>query len=140
LYIISKCLLGYNCKYNGGNNKNEKILEFCKNRDFIEVCPEEAGGLKSPRPPAEIVNGLVIDKTGKDLTHAFTIGAEKSLKNVIDKKDNIEGAILKANSPSCGVGTIYDGTFSHSKSEGDGIFAKKLRGIGINLMTEEDFK
>ena len=140
MYIVSKCLLGYNCKYNGGNNRNEEVLEFCKNKSIVAVCPEEAGGLKSPRPPAEIIDNLVIDKVGEDLTDAFTKGAEISLKYALDKNETIEGAILKANSPSCGAGTIYDGTFSHVKVKGDGMFARRLRDIGIDLMTEEDFK
>lgn len=140
MYIISKCLLGYNCKYSGGNNKNDNILEFSKNNEYIALCPEEIGGLKSPRPPAEIVGDRVINNEGKDVTYEFHKGAELSLKEAVESGKRIEGAILKANSPSCGVGTVYDGTFNHVKVKGDGIFAQKLRSMGIDLKTEEDFK
>lgn len=137
MYIVSNCLLGVDCKYNGGNNKNDEVIEFCKTHDYVTICPETAGGLKSPRPPAEIVNKpggevSVINSEGKDLTYEFNDGASKSIEKVMKELSSrgdtarIEGAILKANSPSCGSGVIYDGTFTGNKTEGYGIFTAQL--------------
>lgn len=144
MYIVSACLLGCDCKYSGGNNHNEAVTQFTKEHKYIMICPETAGGLKSPRPPAEIVNGRVIDKEGTDVTEAFERGAGLSLKAAGDESERagepIEGAILKANSPSCGCGRIYDGTFTGTLTDGYGLFAALLKEKGIPLMTEEDFE
>lgn len=144
MYIISKCLLGYKCKYSGGHNRDEKVIDFCDNHLFVAVCPEVLGGLKSPRAPAEIIGDRIIDEEGKDVTDEFNSGARIALDTIIKKSeesgDEIEGAILKANSPSCGAGTIYDGTFSHVRIVGDGCFTKLLRPLDIDIMTEEDLR
>lgn len=149
MYIVSRCLLGENCKYNGANNLSEDVVQFCKSHTFTSVCPETCGGLKAPRDPAEIVrseNGFfrVIDASGKDLTENFLSGAEKELDNSIrtaEKMDeSIEGAILKANSPSCGAGKVYDGSFSRTLVEGDGIFAGRLRELGIEIANENNLR
>ena len=138
MFIISRCLLGFDCKYNGGNNRNEDVVEFCKTHDYITVCPETAAGLDAPRDPAEIVPVddeyfKVLDSSGKDLTREFDYGAELSLNSVLVEHGSrkhgtckIEGAILKANSPSCGSGVIYDGTFSGTLTGGNGLFTDKL--------------
>lgn len=137
MYIVSRCLLGYDCKYDGGNNKNDEVIEFCKTHDYVTICPETEGGLESPRPPAEIVRGegedtRVINENGLDVTRQFNEGAMRSIEIVMKElavrgdTARIEGAILKANSPSCGSGIIYDGTFSHGKTEGYGIFTAML--------------
>ena len=142
MYIVSACLLGQNCKYNGGNNRNEDVVEFCRTHKYVTVCPESAGRLPSPRPPAEKVGSKIMDKNGKDLTEAFIRGAEISLKSCMEMArlsgEEIEGAILKANSPSCGVGHIYDGTFSGTLTEGNGVFAGMLRRLGIETITEKE--
>ena len=142
MYIVSACLLGQNCKYNGGNNLNEEVVEFCKNHKYITVCPESAGKLPTPRPPAEKVGDRIVDKDGKDVTDAFLRGADISLKSCIEMArisgEEIEGAILKANSPSCGVGQIYDGTFSGTLTEGDGVFAGMLKRLGVEIITEKE--
>ena len=142
MYIVSACLLGQNCKYNGGNNINEEVVEFCKNHKYITVCPESAGKLPAPRPPAEKVGGRIVDKDGKDVTDAFLRGADISLKSCIEMArisgEEIEGAILRANSPSCGVGQIYDGTFSGTLNEGHGVFAGPLKRLGIEIITEKE--
>ena len=139
MYIVSACLLGQNCKYNGGNNRNEDVVEFCRTHKYVTVCPESAGRLPSPRPPAEKVGSKIMDKNGNDLTEAFIRGAEISLKSCMEMArlsgEEIEGAILKANSPSCGVGHIYDGTFSGTLTEGNGVFAGMLRRLGIETIT-----
>ena len=142
MYLVSACLLGQNCKYNGGNNRSEEVVEFCKTHKYVTVCPESAGKLPAPRPPAEKVGGRIVDKEGKDLTDAFLRGAEISLKSSMEMArlsgEEIEGAILKANSPSCGVGQIYDGTFSGTLTEGDGVFAGMLKRLGIEIITEKE--
>ena len=142
MYIVSACLLGQNCKYDGENNLNEEVVEFCKNHKYITVCPESAGKLPAPRPPAEKVGGRIVDKDGKDVTDAFLRGADISLKSCREMArisgEEIEGAILKANSPSCGVGQIYDGTFSGTLTEGNGVFAGMLKRLGIEIITEKE--
>ena len=142
MYIVSACLLGQNCKYNGGNNLNEEVVEFCKNHKYITVCPESAGRLPAPRPPAEKTGCRIVDKDGKDVTDAFLRGADISLKSCMEMArisgEEIEGAILKANSPSCGVGQIYDGTFSGTLTEGNGVFAGMLKRLGIEIITEKE--
>ncbi|WP_442786023.1 DUF523 domain-containing protein [Hypnocyclicus thermotrophus] len=117
--LISSCLMGNRCKYNGGHNYRylySRLLKF----DFLQVCPETFGELKIPRPPAEIQNNnKVIDKTGKDVTTNFINGARKTLD--IANKNNCEIAILKSKSPSCGYREIYDGSFSGKLIKGNGI-------------------
>lgn len=142
MYIVSGCLLGRNCKYNGGNNANEDVIEFCKTHKYIEVCPESAAKLPCPRPPAEIVGSKVLNKYGKDLTIDFDRGAELSINTCLTMRDltgePIEGAILKANSPSCGCGKIYDGTFTGTLVDGYGVFARRLKRMGIEIITEKE--
>lgn len=142
MYIVSKCLLGENCKYNGGNNYNENVVDFLKGKRYIKVCPEVAGGLCTPRVPAEIQGDKVINQEGEDVTLAFKEGAYKSFKacNFIAKrlKEDIEGAILKAKSPSCGKDLIYDGSFTHTLIEGSGIFTRLVIEKNIEVLTEKD--
>ena len=149
MYIVSRCLLGCNCKYNGGNNRNEDVIEFCRTHDYITVCPETAAGLPAPRQPAEIVpveDGYfkVLDREGNDLTRAFDYGAELSLQSALVEHGSrvrgtcrIEGAILKANSPSCGAGTVYDGTFTGTLTGGNGLFTDKLIDTCLNERENE---
>ncbi len=159
MYIVSACLLGANCKYDGGNNDNEVVKDFCEGHKILAVCPETAGGLKSPRPPAEQVcvpdaNGSeeavmrVVNCKGEDVTEYFRRGAEICMEKVMaacgtpDQRnyEPPELAILKANSPSCGSGCVYDGTFTHTLVEGDGLFAELLKKAGINVITEKDIE
>lgn len=136
-YVVSACLVGKNTKYNGGNNLNEKILEFLKDKEYILVCPEIKGGLPIPRYPSEIVKDKVINSIGQDVTNKFNLGTQKEIERV--KKFKATKAILKSKSPSCGVNIIYDGTFSGNTINGDGIFAKELKKLGIEILTELDF-
>lgn len=142
MYIVSACLAGVNCKYNGGNNGSQWVKDFMENKECMLVCPELLGDLPTPRPPSEFIDGRVIDKNGKDITDNLMIGAEKSLarveKRAEELDETIELAILKANSPSCGCGKIYDGTFSRVLIDGDGIFASLLKKKGIKVITELD--
>ena len=205
MYIVSACLLGANCKYNGGNNDNEAVKDFCEGHKVLVVCPETAGGLTAPRPPAEQVkvsgagaadarimnnegdNVRILNSEGEDVTEYFLRGAEICFNKVMavcghsdqDGREENDGtergdceenngtgrgdckksdgkgsgdckeddgaevselAILKANSPSCGSGCIYDGTFTGTLTEGDGVFAAKLKEVGIKVLTELDIE
>lgn len=129
---VSACLLGENCKYNGGNNYNEKLARFLEGHEVVGVCPEVLGGLPTPRPTSEIVDGVVRHKDGTSVDKEFRKGAEASLKIV--KETGAELVILQSRSPSCGIGTIYDGTFSKTLISGDGVFVKLLKENGIRVM------
>ena len=122
--IVSACLLGENCKYSGGNNKNEAVISLAEDFELIPVCPECFGGLEIPREPSEIKGGAVVSKSGKDVTEAFKTGAEHTL--YIAKEKNCPAALLKERSPSCGFGEIYDGSFSGRLISGNGITAQLL--------------
>ncbi len=134
--LISACLAGVNCKYDGGNNSNNKIIELIKNGNAILICPEQLGGLKTPRTPAERLENKVITKDNQDVTEEYFKGANEVLE--IAKKFNIKKAILKSRSPSCGKNKIYDGTFSHTLTNRDGVTAELLRKNGIEVITEEE--
>lgn len=142
MYIISSCLLGDNCKYNGGNNRCQWVLDFIENHSYVAVCPETQGGLPSPRPPAEISGERVIDSEGRDLTGAFAAGAQLAYEKAIcaaeEAGEQLEGAILKAKSPSCGRDRIYDGTFSGQLTKGDGYLVRILKREGIKVITEKE--
>ena len=137
--MVSACLLGDNVKYNGENNKNHKLIEFLKkyNYEVIKVCPEVLGGLSIPRAPAEIIDDRVINTKNIDVTERYHQGAKKTL--AIARDNNIEIAILKKNSPSCGSGSIYDGTFSHTLIEGDGTTSRLLKENGIKVFNEDNY-
>jgi uncharacterized protein YbbK (DUF523 family) len=147
MILVSACLCGINCKYNGGNNLDPRILKLFKEGRAIPVCPEQLGGQSTPRPAHEIVKGTgadVLDGRARvlgpgetdDVTHEFIRGAEETLK--IARECDAKVAILKARSPSCGFGSIYDGTFSGSKRKGNGVTAELLARNGIRVYTEED--
>jgi len=134
--LVSACLIGENCKYNGGNNYSEKLMKFLEGKEYVAVCPEMLGGLKSPRIPCEIVNGVVMTKAGENVDREFRMGAQKALE--IAKNNNIDLAVLQQRSPTCGYRIIYDGTFSGNKTEGNGLFAQLLIDNGFKVMKEED--
>jgi uncharacterized protein YbbK (DUF523 family) len=141
MYLISACLAGINCRYDGKNSENELIMKLVKEEKAILVCPEELGGLPTPRPSCEIVadrDGIkkVKTKSSEDKTKEFLKGAEEALK--LAKEHNIKTAILKAKSPSCGVNKIYDGSFSGKLIEGNGLTADLLIKNGIEVITEVD--
>ncbi len=135
-YIVSACLMGDNCKYNGGNNCNENVVSFLKDKEYVKVCPECLGGLKIPRIPSEIVDNKVINQEGIDVTKEYNLGALKTLQ--IAKNNSCNCAILKSRSPSCGIGKIYDGTFSKIIKSGDGITTKILKDNGIEVISDEE--
>lgn len=134
--LVSACLLGDNCKYNGGNNRNERVLRYVEGNEVIRVCPEMLGGLSCPRKPVEWVGDRVLTKDGDDCTEAFRLGVQKALALIADK--HIDLAILQSRSPTCGVKQIYDGTFSGTRIPGQGALARALREQGILLMDAED--
>ena len=140
MILVSSCLTGINCKYNGGNNYNEKVFNLVKEGKAIPVCAEQLGGLTTPRIASEVkfVNGkrMVINKAGEDVTKQFEKGAQEILD--LAKKLNITQAILKARSPSCGKGKIYNGEFDGQLTEGNGILADLLIENGIEVITEEE--
>ena len=133
---VSACLLGENCKYNGGNNYNKKLVNFVESYEVIAMCPEVLGCLAIPRPPAEIVNGLVRQKNGISVDNEFKKGAQKAL-NII-KKNKIGLVILQSRSPSCGVNNVYDGSFTGKLIEGKGGFARILEENNIEVIDVED--
>jgi len=134
--IVSKCLLGYPCRYDGKSVPSQAIIDLQNKFELIPVCPEELGGLPTPRIPAEIVGDRVIRKDGKDITAEYTQGAEKALNTA--KENGCTIAILKSKSPSCGKGKIYDGTFSSQLTNGDGICVRLFKGNNIVVLTENE--
>ena len=134
--MVSACLIGEKCKYNGKDNCSEKLLEYIKDHEVIAVCPEVAGGLSIPRIPCEIVNGIVINKDGESKDAEFRKGAQICLRRALEEK--IDLAILQSRSPSCAAKQIYDGSFSGKLIDGQGIFAGMLSENGIRVMDVED--
>ena len=134
--LVSACLLGENCKYNGGNNRHERVLRYVQGHEIIPVCPEMLGGLPCPRKPVEWVGERVLTRDGDDCTEAFRLGVQKAIDIIGDKP--IDLAILQSRSPTCGVKQIYDGTFSGMRIDGMGALARALKEKGIPLMDAED--
>lgn len=133
---VSACLLGENCKYNGGNNESKKLKDYVEGHTVVPVCPEVMGGLPTPRDPAEIAGGVVRQKSGRSVDEEFRAGARAALKKIKDA--GAELAILQSRSPSCGVKEIYDGTFTGHLVKGKGVFAAILEEEGIRAMDVED--
>ncbi len=133
MILVSACLCGINCKYNGKNNYNEEVFKLVKDGLAIPVCPEQLGGLTTPRIPSEIKDGRVINKEGIDVTDNFKKGALEVLE--LCKKLNITKVILKSKSPSCGKGKIYNGNFDGTLVEGNGILTEILLKNNIEVIT-----
>lgn len=138
MLVVSECLIGGNCKYNGGNNYHKTLIHYIKNIDVIPICPEVLGGLPVPRVPCEVVGGRVKSRDGLDVTKEFLDGAEKSLS--LCKKYGVRTAILQSRSPSCGCGEIYDGTFKKQLIQGDGVTTKRLKENGIAVYDVEEIE
>ena len=134
--IVSACLLGQKCKYNGGDNYSEKVAEYIKGHEVIPVCPEVEGGLPTPRIPCEIVDGVVTNRADESKDREFRAGAACCLQKALAEKAEL--AILQSRSPSCGVRQVYDGSFTGWLIEGQGIFAEMLTECGIRVMDVED--
>ncbi len=136
--LVSACLYGHCCKYDGTSNLlKDKYFQILKNTGrLIPVCPEQLGGLPTPRIPSEIRDGKVFNQEGEDVTAQFELGAEKTL--AIARENGVRVAILKQGSPSCGCKKIYDGTFSGNKITGEGVTARKLVENGIPVFDETE--
>ena len=134
--MVSACLLGENCKYNGGNNLSEKVMKYIDGHEVIPVCPEVMGGLPTPRVPSEIVDNVVTMADGRNVDKEFRKGAQLGL--VLAKENNVDLVILQSRSPSCGVKQIYDGSFTGKKIDGQGVFARLLTDNGFRIMDVED--
>lgn len=137
MIFVSACLVGINCKYNGSNNYNKKIFDMIKEGKAIPICPEQLGGLSTPRDPTELknINGKIyaINNKGNDVTVQFERGANEVLK--LAKSLNIKKAILQPRSPSCGIGKIYSGNFDNKLIDGDGILVQLLKENGIEVVS-----
>ena len=131
---VSACLLGHDCKYNGGNNRSQKVLDYIEGHEVIPVCPEVTGGMPTPRVPVELKNGRAINRDGEDVTEFF----QKGVKLTMKKMQDIDLAILQPRSPSCGCKQIYDGSFTKTLIEGKGMFAQALAEAGIPMMDGDD--
>lgn len=136
--LVSACLLGNNCKYNGKNNFNAPLCRLLEGHEIIPVCPEMLGGLGCPRIPCEIQDGKVIGKDGCDYTENFERGSEIAMQIVQKEKPDL--AILQKRSPSCGLSQIYDGTFSQKLISDSGKFAQKLKMLDIPILEAESEK
>lgn len=134
--LVSNCLLGCECRYKGDSCKNEGITSLAKDHVLIGVCPEQLGGLATPRPPAEIQGNQLINNCGENVTKQYMKGAETAL--YIAKLNQVDFAIMKAKSPSCGKGIIYDGTFTGNLCNGNGVTTQMLIDNGFDVYTENE--
>ena len=132
--LVSACLLGRNCKYNGGNNFDPKVAEFLRGREVIPVCPEEILGM--PRTPMEIVDGVLINRDGETVDAIVRGQVERILERI--RHEQIECCILKSRSPTCGVRQVYDGSFSGKLVDGMGVLAQALHEAGYRCIDAED--
>lgn len=130
--LVSACLLGRNCKYSGGNNRDEKVVAFVQGHEVIPVCPEEILGV--PRVPMEIVGGVLINKEGVVVDGPV----RRAVAKIVEENRDADLAILKSRSPTCGVKQVYDGTFSGRLVDGAGVLAQALRQAGIKTIDAED--
>lgn len=134
--IVSACLAGIQCNYKGEAKPNQEVMRLVKEGKAIPVCPEQLGGLTTPRIAAERKIGEIVTKSGEVVTAQFQKGADEVCE--LCKRVGCKKAILKARSPSCGVGRIYDGTFTSTLVDGNGLTAEKLKSLGLDVCTEED--
>ena len=134
--LVSACLLGENCKYNGKNNRSEALIRRLQGHQVIPVCPEVLSGLGVPRPCVELRNGKAVDYNGQNVDAAFRAGVEKALPQI--EGQHIDLAVLQSRSPTCGVKQIYDGTFSRKLIDGQGMLAAALTARGDRVVDVED--
>ena len=134
--LVSACLLGVMCRYDGQSRPDEKVVGLLKNHVLVPVCPEQLGGLSTPRCPCEIQGDRVMSRDGDDQTAEYEKGAQEALR--LCRLFSCEAAVLKAKSPSCGLGCVYDGTFSGTLRPGDGVTAGLLKNSGVPVYTEEN--
>lgn len=134
--LVSACLLGENCKYNGGNNYCAAVAEYVKDKDVVTICPEVKAGMGIPRTPIEIVDGVLMDRNGNNVEAALRAAVAQVIEQI--GNEEIECAILQSRSPTCGVNEVYDGSFSGKLIPGSGVFAQVLRDAGYYVIDAED--
>ena len=134
--LVSACLLGENCKYNGGNNYNTAVAEFVKGKEVLTICPEIMAGMGCPRTPIEIVDGVLMDRNGNNVDASMRKAVAQALELI--RKEEIQCAVLQSRSPTCGVNQIYDGSFSGKLVSGSGILAQALKNAGYQTIDAED--
>lgn len=136
--LISACLLGCCCRYDGASKPHPLAEALAQRHTLVPVCPEQMGGLSTPRPPAERQGDRVVTREGRDVTEQYRKGAEEALR--LCRLMGCEAAVLKERSPSCGCGAIYDGTFSKTLCPGDGVTAERLTSAGIPVYGESQLE
>ncbi|MBQ3194638.1 MAG: DUF523 domain-containing protein [Oscillospiraceae bacterium] len=136
--LVSACLLGENCKYNGRNNYNAAVVEFVKDQEVLTICPEMIAGMGCPRTPIEIVDGVLMDRNGNNVDAAMREAVEKAMEMI--RKEEIQCAVLQSRSPTCGVNEVYDGSFSGKLIPGSGVLARALKDKGYQVIDAEDIK
>ena len=134
--LISACLLGENCKYNGGNNYSPAVAEFVKEKEVLPICPEMMAGMGCPRTPIEIVDGVLMDRSGNNVDAAMREAVATAMEMI--RKEDIQCAVLQSRSPTCGVNQIYDGSFSGKMIDGSGVLVQALRIAGYQVLDAED--
>lgn len=134
--LVSACLLGENCKYNGKNNRNEALIRRLQGHEVIPVCPEMLSGLGAPRPCVELRDGVAYNQYGEKVDAAFHAGVDRALEQIRDQK--IDLVVLQSRSPTCGVKQIYDGSFQKRLIPGQGMLAAALQARGYRLVDVED--
>ena len=134
--LVSACLLGENCKYNGGNNYSSAVAEFVRGKEILPICPELMAGMGCPRTPIEIVDGVLMDRDGKNVDTAMRAAVETAMKQL--SSEEIQCAVLQSRSPTCGVNQVYDGSFTGKLIPGTGIFAQALKEAGYRVIDAED--
>lgn len=134
--IVSACLLGENCKYNGGNNLDSRVLEFVEGREVIPVCPEVLAGMGIPRTPIEIRDGVVTDRDGNRVDEIIRAAVTQILEEL--KEEDVDCAVLKSRSPTCGARQVYDGSFTGTLVDGAGVLAQALMDAGFRVIDAEE--
>ena len=134
--LVSACLMGRSCKYNGGHNFRQAVAELARRHELVEVCPEVMGGRTIPRKCIEIRDGRFVEADGTDVDDEVRDGVRQALE--IAKKENVELAVLKSRSPTCGVRQIYDGTFSGTLIDGRGAQTEGLEVLGVRVLDDEE--
>ena len=134
--LVSACLLGENCKYNGGNNYNPAVAEFVKDKEVLPICPEMMAGMGCPRTPIEIVDGVLMDRNGNNVDASMRKAVAQAMEMI--RKEDIQCAVLQSRSPTCGVNQVYDGSFSGKLIEGSGVLAQALKADGYQVIDAED--
>lgn len=136
--LVSSCILGENCKYNGKNNFNPNVVRFLKGKKVIDICPELLAKMSIPRPSAEMVNGIIMDINGRNVDTDYRSAVQLALNKIENIKFDL--VILQSRSPTCGVNQIYDGSFTGKLVNGQGLFAEAMIKAGYKVVDAEDFK